>query len=262
MSWPKEIVLIGAGNVAWHLGNRLSEIGVCIAYVYARSSESAEQLASNLNCKGGNQLEYIPVSADLYLIAVNDSAIESVAQQLAGHIHKNTLVLHTSGATPSSILQPYFQRYGVFYPLQTFSKSRKLDFAQVPLCICTHQPQDFARVDSFAKKVSEKVYAVSDQQRLQLHLAAVFVNNFTNYLQHIGGTILNEHQLDAEILHPLLVETVAKLKDLSAEEAQTGPAVRGDDPTIERHLSQLEWHPEWQTLYKHLSKCIKNEFAD
>ena len=134
---------------------------------------------------------------------------------------ENSLILHTSGATPSTVFKPYFEHYGVLYPLQTFSKKRNLDFTGVPLCICTDKQQDFETVSSLANTLSNKVYPVSDEQRLQLHLAAIFVNNFTNYLQYIGSSLLDKHNLEAEILRPLLVETVAKLEDLPAKEAQT-----------------------------------------
>jgi predicted short-subunit dehydrogenase-like oxidoreductase (DUF2520 family) len=121
--------------------------------------------------------------------------------------------------------------------------------------------QDLTPVKRLAQKLSNKIYDVSDEQRLQLHLAAVYVNNFTNYLQHIGASLLAEHGLSAEILHPLLLETVAKLKDLSAREAQTGPAIRGDQPTINRHLAQLAAHPNWQEIYKLLSDGIQEELG-
>ncbi|MEL7220745.1 MAG: DUF2520 domain-containing protein [Bacteroidota bacterium] len=259
MSWPKDIVLIGAGNVAWHLGARLFQMGKDVVHVHARSAQNAVQLATVLHCEGSNQVDKIPTTADLYLIAVNDTAIASVAEQLADLIHPNSLLVHTSGATPSTVFQAHFNRHGVFYPLQTFSKGRAVDFSQVPLCICAEHAEDFNKLESLARELSNQVYAVSDEQRLQLHLAAIFVNNFTNYLQHIGGEILKKHQLPAEILHPLLVETVAKLEDLSAKDAQTGPAIRGDQPTIERHLTLLETQSEWRAIYQLLSDSIQHD---
>jgi predicted short-subunit dehydrogenase-like oxidoreductase (DUF2520 family) len=259
---PKEIVIVGAGNVAWHLGKRLVECGLRIAHVHARSESSARHLAKELGCSSSQRLRDIPRQADLYLVMVNDAEIATVAKSLAGHIDKNSLLLHTSGATPAHVFQPFFERYGVFYPLQTFSKKRELDFSQVPLCLCTHRKDDFEPVFQLAKKLSEKVYSVSDEQRLRLHLAAIYVNNFTNYLQYIGESLLDEQGLSAEMLHPLQSETIAKLKELSAKEAQTGPAVRGDDPTIDRHLSQLDKHPNWRAIYQLLSDGIQKDLAN
>ncbi|PSR09361.1 MAG: DUF2520 domain-containing protein [Bacteroidetes bacterium] len=261
MSWPKDIVLVGAGNVAWHLGRQLAHCGLCVSYVWSRSAEKATALANHLGCPGGNTLQDIPPRAALYLIAVKDDAIAAVAATLAQVIAPGALVLHTAGATPSTVLSPYFSHYGVFYPLQTFSRDREVDFKTIPLCLFTAQQADYPAVANLARLLSTKVYAVSDEQRAQLHLAAIFVNNFTNYLQHISRSLLREHNLPEELVQPLLMETILKLQDLTPREAQTGPAIREDQATIERHLAMLHDHPQWADIYTILTAGIKHDLG-
>ncbi|WP_367389685.1 Rossmann-like and DUF2520 domain-containing protein [Lewinella sp. LCG006] len=255
------IVLIGAGNVAWHLGQQLQAEGGDVVCVYSRSAGSATALAKLLDCPASTELSEIPATADWYLLLVPDSKIGGVAEKLQAHISPNALVMHSSGATPANVLAPYFMHHGVFYPLQTFSKERVLDFNEVPLCLYTAQEGDYQRVESVAKRLVKNVYRVGDEQRAQLHLAAVFVNNFTNYLQYIGQAISQENQLPGALLQPLLKETIAKLDDLTPAEAQTGPAIRNDIPTMERHLALLKDHPQWTLLYKQLSMGIAEDLG-
>lgn len=259
MNKSANIVLIGAGKVAHALGKRLHETGYRISAIWSRSQSKAESLAQLLSSSGSTLFSEIPRDADLYLLLVSDQAIETVAQQLSKVLPSQALVLHSSGATPSTILAPYFDRYGVFYPLQTFSPGRELDFTRIPLCLHTARTEDYAEVEKIARTLSSSVYAVSDRQRLQLHLAAVFVNNFTNYLQFIAQELVQEHELPGELLLPLLEETIEKLQELPPSEAQTGPALRQDEVTIKRHLALLQEHPRWQELYQLLSEGIKKD---
>ncbi|MEL6836910.1 MAG: DUF2520 domain-containing protein [Bacteroidota bacterium] len=259
MQWPVSIVLIGAGKVASAMGKRLSETGHQVVAVWSRNLAHADALASDINTIGTSELSAIPRQADLYLLVVPDQAIGSIAEQLATIISSQSLVLHTSGATPASVLNS-FRRHGVFYPLQTFSPGREVDFSKVPLCLYTSIAADFAPLERLAKRISDRVYRVSDAQRLQLHLAAVFVNNFTNYMQHIAQEIVEAHELPGDLLLPLLQETIDKLEDLSPQDAQTGPALRDDQATLERHQKLLEEHPHWQALYRMLSEGIQRDF--
>lgn len=262
MKWPAKIVLIGAGKVAHALGERLLQADQQVAAVWSRSMASAQGLAQRLGTLGTNSFASLPTDADLYLLLVPDQAIGEVAKQASKFLPQTALLAHCSGATPSGILAPHFQHYGIFYPLQSFSPGRKIDFSRVPLCLFTAQAEDYPLLESLAKKVSNQVYAVSDEQRLQLHLAAVFVNNFTNYIQHISGALMSEHELPRQMLQPLLEETIAKLQTLSPAEAQTGPALRHDSNTIQRHLKLLEPHPHWQQLYQLLSNGIQRDIAE
>jgi predicted short-subunit dehydrogenase-like oxidoreductase (DUF2520 family) len=229
--------------------------------VYSRSATKATALGEVLNCPSVTLLTEVPSRADLYLLLVPDAQIGEVAKVLQKHISSTSLVMHASGATPADVLAPYFEHHGVFYPLQTFSRERVLDFTEVPLCLYTAQEQDYEQVASIARSLVKNVYAVGDEQRAQLHLAAVFVNNFTNYLQYIGQEIAQENQLPGTLLQPLLQETIAKLDDLKPAVAQTGPAIRNDRPTMERHLAMLTQHSQWAELYKQLSQGIAQDLG-
>ncbi len=253
----QRIVFIGAGHVAWHLGQQLIDSGLEVAAVWSRQHHRAATLAEALHAQACDQWSELPTDADIYLIAVADQGISDLAKHLAAHLPSSALVMHTSGATPTSSIGNHFRRAGVFYPLQTFSRGREVDFSTVPICIHTLQADDLPRVRQLAERLSQEVHVVDDEQRTRLHLAAVFVNNFTNYLQHIARTLAEEHGLDATMLQPLLRETVAKLDALTPAQAQTGPAIRHDTATIERHLALLAEHPHWQALYAELTREIQ-----
>ena len=256
-----DIVLIGAGKVAGHLGRRLREKGHHVRHVHGRTAVSTAALARVLDADHSTRMEKVPPEAELYLIAVPDDVIGTVAAKLAEHVTSDALVLHTSGATPSDVLAPHFRRYGVFYPLQTFSVGRPVDFARVPLCLYTAVAEDYPPVAALAAGLVNEVYAVDDRQRAGLHLAAVFVNNFTNYLQFISRALTEANDLPWYLLRPLLRETVAKLEELTPREAQTGPAVRDDQATLRRHLELLSEHPEWAEIYRLLSRGIQKDLG-
>lgn len=249
-----KIVLIGAGNVGYHLGNRLYEKGLRIQQVFSRAKEKAEKLASEVNAQAITELSNITLDADLYILAVHDSAIAEVAAQLPV---LDKLVVHTSGATPSAILYPHFQRFGIFYPLQTFSISKEVDFEQIPICVHANHDADLQDLENLARQISPKVYRIDDEQRAILHVAAVFVNNFTNYLFQIGYDILEKENLPFDLLRPLIRETAAKVQVHPPAEMQTGPAIRGDQATIGKHLQYLEKFPEYKSLYKLLTTSLE-----
>jgi predicted short-subunit dehydrogenase-like oxidoreductase (DUF2520 family) len=256
-----KIVLIGAGNVAIHLGRKLVAAGEVIVQVFSRSILKAGQLSMQLDATGyTNALEGIRPNADLYIIAVHDDAIGEVANSLVKNGIWNKLVVHTSGATPMRVFQesaPQLTKFGVFYPLQTFSKTQQPDFNQVPICIDAEAGESLDVLHSLAHKISPKVFTVNDPQRATLHLAAVFVNNFTNHLFHIGENILKEGNLPFDMLLPLIHETIAKLEGGPPAIMQTGPAIRHDVLTIQRHLQQLDNHPQWHEIYQLLTKSIQ-----
>lgn len=257
----KKIVLVGAGRVATHLGRALRLVNLSPVAVWSRTEKSAHQLGLELMCFWTNSLVDLPVDADLYVLAVVDDAIRPVAEQLAQHIPTNRLVVHTSGATSSQVFSDLFERYGVFYPLQSFSLDRPIAFQSIPFCLSAHRASDLSLLKHIAQQLSEQVVEINDQQRAGLHVAAVFANNFTNYLQFISSQLLAQHGLPADLLQPLVEETIAKLQTLSPEEAQTGPAIRGDETTMTKHLHQLNRYPEWQVLYRLISKGIQKDLG-
>lgn len=252
-----KIVMIGAGNVGHHLARKFHESGENILQVFSRKELKAKTLAQKVQAKFTNKLPAVETSADLYVLAVNDDAVVEVAAGLSDLNLKNKLVVHTSGATPGTVFKPHFRRFGVFYPLQTFSLSREPNFEEIPICIDAALPKDLTLLKNLAGKTSPLVFQINDQQRAVLHLAAVFANNFSNHLFHIGEAILEKEQLPFEMLKPLIKETVRKLENNKAAAMQTGPAIRKDAATIERHLNYLKAFPAFRKVYEILTESIQ-----
>ena len=259
-----KIVLIGAGNVATHLGRKLVEVGEEVVQVFSRNLLKATELATALGARPFDDLYGLTARADLYIIAVHDDAIADVVKKLGEFVLETKLVVHTSGATPAKVFEaaPGLSRTGVFYPLQTFTKERQLDFSEVPICVSASQTADLEVLEAFARKLSPHVYQINDTQRSWLHLAAVFVNNFTNHLFEIGHSSLKKQQLPFEMLLPHIRETVAKLDSGPPKAMQTGPAVRQDWTTSERHLTMLNGRGDLQDIYRVLTKHIKRTHED
>ena len=267
-----KISIIGTGNVAFHLGKRLKQQGIVIEQVIGRDPQKALWLAEILGATWATDVDNALTTSDLYIIAVNDGAIEDIAKRFSFKLCTK-FVVHTSGTTPSTILQPYFNNFGTLWPLQTFSLTSQPDFERIPIFINSkidsddstdfrnpksdiertpQYPSDFLR--KIAEIISPRVYDLSDKDKMTLHLAAVFVNNFTNHLFKIGADIVQQQQLPFDVLLPLIEETVNKIRSHAPDTMQTGPAIRGDDATIERHLDFLENNtPQYELIYRVLS---------
>lgn len=245
------ITLIGSGNVAQHLIKTFAKSELVeIVQVFSRKKET---LASLIEFdKIVNDFEDLK-EADLYIIAVSDKAIADVSKQLP---FQNRIVVHTSGAASLDVLDSK-NRKGVFYPLQTFSKNATIDFSTVPLCLEAENTFDFRVLETVGKSISNAVFAINSDQRKALHVAAVFVNNFTNHLYQIGQEICEEHQVPFEVLKPLIKETAEKINSLDPIDAQTGPAKRHDSNTIEAHLDYLT-NENQKNIYKILTQSIQN----
>lgn len=226
------VLIVGNGNVATHLHKAFLEI----------DSLKVTQINSR-------QLIDIP-KADVTIIAVSDDAIAEVSSKI-----KNDFVVHTSGSFPLINLKNE-NRKGVFYMLQTFSKEKKVDFSEVPFCLEVENNGDYQLLEYLAKSIGKKIYPINSEQRKILHVAAVFVNNFTNHLYKIGNDICLDNNVPFEILKPLIKETAAKIEELAPEKAQTGPAIRSDKKTIKNHLNLL--NKNQQKIYRILTKSIQN----
>ena len=257
MSNPPKIVIAGAGRIAWHLGRRLKAKGLPVALVINRTASHAETLAQALRCTWTTEWSETPADTDWVLLAVRDDVIADIASHLAPHI-PGALVTHTSGGTPGTVLEPHFSRYGVFYPLQSFSFERSPVWSKIPFCVDAAADTDLRFLKKIAKTIGNLVYRVNDEQRAALHVAAVFANNFANRCFSIAEKLLEEKDLPFELLHPLMEETLAKALHDSPTRMQTGPAIRGDEDTIRRHLEDLSGHPEWRELYLAISKSINS----
>lgn len=243
-----KVTLIGTGNVASHLNT-----------VFTKSDEISEiemissrgDLSAKLERKINNNGE-----SDIYIIAVADDVIASVSQRLK---NTNKIIAHTSGSVAMDVL-PEGNRIGVFYPLQTFTKDREIDFQSIPMCIEANKREDLELLKKLASAVSTSVHEVNSEQRKSLHLAAVFVNNFTNHIYQIGNEICTKHDLSFDILKPLIAETAQKINDLAPIDAQTGPAKREDHKTISKQLDQLE-NENYKEIYKTLTASILNTYG-
>ncbi len=247
-----KIVFLGAGNLAQHLSKALQNAGHDIVQIYSRTLKSANELANKLNSKATNDISRIIETADLYIVAVSDDAIQQVIDKL-NITDKN--VVHTAGSIPMDILQSA-NNYGVFYPLQTFSKNSVLDFTDIPVCVESNNESFKETLLDLARQISGSVWSINSEERKYLHLAAVFVCNFVNHLYSLAEELINEKELDFTILHPLIKETVNKAVAISPKLAQTGPALRNDKKTIEKHTNLLISQPGLQKIYKIISDSI------
>ena len=247
------ICLIGAGNMATQLGMALLEKGHQIVQVWSRTQQSATKLASKLNCPYTTETSSITSETDIYILAINDTAIESI---LAKRSWGDILVVHTAGSTPMNILAPYCTNYGVFYPFQTFTIEKKVDFDYIPICIEANTPQNLEILNGLAQSISQNIKLFDSNQRQQIHLAAVFVCNFVNHFYSIGEKLLVDKGIDFEILKPLILETASKIIYQSPESSQTGPASRNDKIVMDKHLAMLANDPDLKNLYSLLSERI------
>lgn len=249
-----DIVILGGGNVAYHLTNALLQnSAVNVVQVYNRNLE-------NIKCFKKNTLVTDNLSklkeADIYILAVSDNAIGQLSSTLN---LKNKLVVHTSGSMAMNELKSISNK-GIFYMLQTFSKERKIDFSSAPICIEAETEKDLMLLETLAASISKNCYRINSNQRKSLHVAAVFVNNFVNHLYRIGNEICEENNVPFEILLPLILETANKITTLTPLKAQTGPAIRNDTKTIEKHKAMLTKNQ--QDIYTLLTKSIYNTYGE
>ena len=253
------ITIIGSGNVATHLAAAFKNAGHHIVQVYSRDIQHAALLAYHVKAEAIDDLKKIDPETDIFIVAVKDDAILPVARVLAPY---QKLVVHTSGATGLDPLAAINPKAGVFYPLQTFSKNKEIDFLTVPLCIEGADDEITRQLEALAQTISNKVYRINSAQRKALHLAAVFACNFPNYLYGVAGQLLADEQVDFDLLRPLILETAQKVQNDAPANVQTGPAIREDEGTMAAHLQMLEDSPALKTIYGALSQgIIKNKKA-
>jgi len=243
------VVIIGSGNVAQHLISAFAKSEtVEVIQVFSRNLDTEiKNFEASKITRDFEQLK----KADLYIISVTDTAVNAVSNQIP---FENKLVVHTSGSVAISEISSK-NRKGVFYPLQTFSKNKEVNFKEIPICIEAENGTDYQLLEKIGKSISEKIFKINSEQRKALHVAAVFSCNFVNHFYAIGNKICDENEIPFEILHPLIIETANKIKTLSPAEAQTGPAKRNDTQTINAHLNFLQDETQ-KEIYKILTKSI------
>ena len=249
------IVFVGAGNLATNLAKALYRKGFRIVQIFSRTEESARSLALQVEADYTTDLKELTGDAKLYIVSLKDAAFVELLPQIAeGKEH--ALLVHTAGSIPMSVWEGHTQRYGVFYPMQTFSKQREVKFDEIPFFIEAKTAEDVALLKAIAATLSDHVYEASSEQRKSLHLAAVFICNFTNHMYALADDLLEKYQLPCNVMLPLIDETARKVHELAPRDAQTGPAVRYDKNVIENHLAMLADLPALQEIYKLMSKSI------
>jgi predicted short-subunit dehydrogenase-like oxidoreductase (DUF2520 family) len=254
MSFPK-VTILGTGNLANHLSKALEQSGIQLEYVYGRSLDKAKKIANNLYAtKATDRLDFSQADAQIYILCVTDNAIAHLAREVI--LPEKAIILHTSGATALDVIEQADTDYGVFYPLQTFSKTRKISFDKLPICLEASSDEAEILLESLVKKLGAVPCFMNSEQRLSTHLAAVFACNFSNHFYSIAQAILKEKGLPLELLQPLILETTQKALEIGPENAQTGPAIRQDLATMFRHQELLKEHPNWQELYSKISENI------
>lgn len=260
-----DIALVGAGNVAWHLGHALESAGFSIRTVYSRTFQRAADLAETFYAaQPTDNLDMQDSQAEVFFLVVPDSALGDVCAQI--QLPDDALVVHTSGAVPLDFLSEILHEQrdlpveiGVFYPCMTFSRGKALDFKKVPILIETENEEEEAFLRKMGEQIGKEVASVGSEDRKILHLAAVFACNFTNHLWAVSQSLVESENLNFDLLKPLIAETTRKaLLASHAAEVQTGPAVRGDNDTIAAHREVLRDDPEFLSIYTTLTQSIRS----
>ena len=250
-----KIVFIGAGNLAFILSKALQDAGLEIIQVYSRTEESAKALARLLDVTYTTDIGCVTEDASMYIVSVSDSAIEFLAEKLTS---LNGLVVHTAGSVTVDVFAGKLNNYGVLYPLQTFSKKRTVDFSNIPVFIEANSHENLQTIRMVAETISQNVFHATSEQRMKLHLAAVFGCNFVNHLYSISSQLAQQAGFDLAVLSPLILETACKAIDSrNPNDVQTGPAKRNDRQIMSKHMDMLEIMPEWRSMYNILSENIK-----
>jgi predicted short-subunit dehydrogenase-like oxidoreductase (DUF2520 family) len=237
-----KISFIGSGNVATHLARAFFDVGIKIRQIYSLSCINAEQLSKQIDAEYICDMDEFDTDVDLIIFAVKDEVIRELSAQI---IRKSPEVkmVHTSGSVGLDVFENALHA-GIFYPLQSFSKTKEIDISKVPFLITSENTRFRNELIAFAKLISRNVYEYSDEQRRHLHIAAVFVNNFSNHLFAIAQDYCEKHHLDYQLLMPLIHETIHKIDTISPKDAQTGPAKRNDSEIIQKHLQLLKSEDE------------------
>ena len=256
------VTIIGAGNVAWHLAPALDNAGIVVKEIFSRDIRRARELTSRLyQAVATSSLDFSSSSSELFIVAVPDAAIEDIAREVI--LPDYAIIAHTSATMPLQALEfAGTSCLGVFYPLQTFTRSKKVDFRNIPIFLESSDKITARVLAHVAESVSNEVWEIDEEKRLALHVAAVFANNFSNHMVKIAEDIVNANGLILSMLLPLLQETCKKMIAIGPEAAQTGPARRGDRVTISRHLDHLQESGALHDIYALLSRHIGETYEE
>jgi predicted short-subunit dehydrogenase-like oxidoreductase (DUF2520 family) len=250
------VTFIGSGNLAWHLAPALDNTDFPVREVYSVNPKHAEALVEKLyEAHVAFSLDFSLSKSRIFIISVSDDAITDVAQQLI--LPPDSIVMHTSGSQPLSVLGYIGSaNIGVLYPLQTFTKTKRVDFKEIPMLIESDNAETEKVLVSLAKSISKKVIKISSANRKAIHVAAVFASNFTNHMLTISKSIVEKQKLDFDLLKPLIVETINKSLGIGPDNAQTGPAKRGDLEILDNHMQFLSDDERIAEIYQVISQHI------
>jgi predicted short-subunit dehydrogenase-like oxidoreductase (DUF2520 family) len=252
-----KIILIGSGNVAAVFGKLLKAAGHSLTAVVSRNATHAAQLADLLETKWYDDIKNVNADADVYIIAAADDAIQKLAVDIKAH---DKIILHTSGAVSKDVLRNVSENYGVLYPLQSLRK--EINYTpEIPLLIDASNEETLAVIQLLAASVSQKISVANDEQRLKLHVAAVIASNFSNHLYSLAEDYCSKENIPFKMLVPLIQETANRLINFSPKDVQTGPAVRSDAATMQKHRELLEGCPQLVKLYENMSKSIMDFYG-
>lgn len=249
------IVILGAGNVAFHLTRALIENTCNVRQIFNRTLEHAREIGEANRITYTDKISEIE-KADIYIIASADSGIEEFSHYIP---YDDVLVVHTSGSSPMSVLKGDYRK-GVFYPLQTFSKERTMRYDNIPFFIEAENPEDLSKLNDLGNRISNEVHELNFASRMQVHMTGVWANNFVNHLYYIAGNICEQNNVPFDVLLPLIQETANKVIEMNPKEAQTGPAKRGDQVIIDRHLEALQDDSRLLQIYQILTDSIKRVY--
>ena len=247
------VVIIGTGNVATVLGKLINSRGHQIVEIVGRNATAANRLAKIVQAKSNTNFADICNTADIYIIAVVDTAIETVSKQLT---LQNKLVVHTAGSVSIQALNKLSGGHGVLWPLQTLRKEMKA-IPEIPIVIDANSEATYTTLLAFTKSITDTVFRANDAKRIKLHLTAVLVSNFTNHLYTLAEDYCHKESLEFKLLLPLIQETGNRVLTHSPKTVQTGPAIRKDNATINNHLQLLKGNQTLQKIYQLLSDSIK-----
>ena len=248
------IVLVGAGGLGTNLGLALHEAGHDVLAVFSRTMEHARMLAERIGSQPTDDICALPNEADLFIVSVKDAVLTDVVQQLMQG-REEQYFAHTAGSMSLTLFQGMARHYGVFYPMQSFSKERRINFSEVPVFLEASDAQTLTQLKALSATLTPHVYELSTDERRYLHLAAVFACNFANHCYALSAEILQQHGLPFNVMLPLIDETARKVHYLSPLEAQTGPAIRYDLNVINKQQQLLD-DPAMKEIYERLSKSI------
>ncbi|WP_024989581.1 Rossmann-like and DUF2520 domain-containing protein [Segatella albensis] len=250
-----KIILIGAGNLATNLGYSLFVAGHKILQVYSRTMESAKMLASQVQAEPTNQIASVRKDADAYIFSVKDSVLADLISQISNLV-EDKVFIHTAGSMPMDIFKDKAKHYGVLYPMQSFSKEKRVDFSSIPCFLESNDNESKAMIEELAGSISGRIFNMSTDDRKYLHLSAVFACNFVNHCYALSHEILKKHNIPFDVMLPLIDETAGKVHVMDPVDAQTGPAVRYDENVIHRQAQLLNDNIELRDIYEKMSKSI------